>query len=77
MPDDVILLADGGGGERMMDLVRREILSRFAPGDGSGELARLADAARLQPLNERYAPIFVAPNQVECIFRAAARYEKL
>ena len=49
MSDDVILLADGGGGERMMDLVRREILSRFAPGDSSGELSRLADAARLQP----------------------------
>ncbi len=47
MDDDVILLADGGGGERMMDLVRREILARFAPADESGELARLADAARL------------------------------
>jgi hydrogenase expression/formation protein HypE len=48
MPDDVILLADGGGGERMMDLVKRQILSRFAPGDPSGELARLADAARVE-----------------------------
>jgi hydrogenase expression/formation protein HypE len=47
MTDDCILLADGGGGERMMDLVRREILSRFAPG-GRGELARLADAARIE-----------------------------
>ena len=47
MSDEVILLADGGGGERMMGLVRREILSRFAPGDG-GELARLADAARVE-----------------------------
>jgi len=47
MDDDLILLADGGGGERMMDLVRSEILSRFAAADGSGELARLADAARL------------------------------
>jgi len=48
MPDDVILLADGGGGERMMSLVRREILSRFAPADSSGELVRLADAARVE-----------------------------
>jgi len=47
MSDDVILLADGGGGERMMGLVRREILSRFAPG-GRGELARLGDAARIE-----------------------------
>jgi len=45
--DAVILLADGGGGERMMNLVRREILVRFAPA-GRGELARLADAARLE-----------------------------
>jgi hydrogenase expression/formation protein HypE len=48
MPDDVILLADGGGGERMMDLVKREILGRFVPLDPSGELARMADAARLE-----------------------------
>jgi hydrogenase expression/formation protein HypE len=48
MADDVILLADGGGGERTMSLVRREILSRFAPGDSSGELVRLADAARVE-----------------------------
>ena len=47
MADDVILLADGGGGERTMSLVRREILSRFAPADASGELVRLADAARV------------------------------
>jgi hydrogenase expression/formation protein HypE len=49
MRDDVILLADGGGGERMLDLLRREILSRFAAADPSGELARLADAARIDP----------------------------
>ena len=48
MADDVILLADGGGGERMMDLVKREILARFAPLDTSGELSRLADAARIE-----------------------------
>jgi len=47
MDDALILMADGGGGERMMDLVRQEILSRFAPADASGELARLADAAVL------------------------------
>ncbi|KPJ72530.1 MAG: hydrogenase [Planctomycetes bacterium DG_20] len=47
MADDLVLLADGGGGERMIDLIRRQILSRFAADDGSGELARLADAARL------------------------------
>lgn len=46
MSDEVILLADGGGGERMMALVRREIVARFAP--GGGELARLGDAARLE-----------------------------
>jgi hydrogenase expression/formation protein HypE len=48
MPDDVILLADGGGGERMMDLVKREVLARFGPLDASGELAKLADAARVE-----------------------------
>jgi len=47
MTDDLVLLADGGGGERMMDLIRSQILSRFAPAGGGGELARLADAARL------------------------------
>jgi hydrogenase expression/formation protein HypE len=48
MPDDVILLADGGGGERMMDLVKREVLARFGPLDKSGELAKLSDAARVE-----------------------------
>jgi hydrogenase expression/formation protein HypE len=47
MNDDLILLADGGGGERMMDLVRDEILARFGPSDATGQLARLADAAVL------------------------------
>jgi len=47
MDDDLILLADGGGGERMLDLVRDEIVARFAPAEGGGELARLADAACL------------------------------
>lgn len=47
MTDDRILLADGGGGERTMDLVRKEILSRFAQADPSGELSRLSDAARV------------------------------
>jgi hydrogenase expression/formation protein HypE len=47
MPDDVILLADGGGGERMMELVKRQILTRFGPLDPSGELAKLSDAARV------------------------------
>jgi hydrogenase expression/formation protein HypE len=48
MPETIILLADGGGGERSRDLVRQEILSRFAPADTSGELSRLADAARVE-----------------------------
>jgi hydrogenase expression/formation protein HypE len=48
MADDVVVLADGGGGERMAEFIRREILARFVPG-GRGELARLADAARLSP----------------------------
>jgi hydrogenase expression/formation protein HypE len=48
MPDDIILLADGGGGQRSQDLVRREILTRFATADASGELARMADAARVE-----------------------------
>ena len=47
MDDDLILLADGGGGERMMDLLRGEVLARFASADASGELSRLADAAVL------------------------------
>jgi len=47
MPDDVILLADGGGGERMLELVKRQILTRFGPLDPSGELAKLSDAARV------------------------------
>ena len=53
MSDDVILLADGGGGERMMDLVRREILARFAAADASGELARLSDAANIVRASQR------------------------
>ena len=48
MPDDVVLLADGGGGERMIAFVRRHILARFAAGDPSGQLERLADAARIE-----------------------------
>jgi hydrogenase expression/formation protein HypE len=48
MAEDVIVLADGGGGERMMTFVRREILSRFASADPSGALARMADAARVE-----------------------------
>jgi hydrogenase expression/formation protein HypE len=47
MADEVILLADGGGGQRMLDLVRREIVARLAP-EGGGELARLEDAAWLE-----------------------------
>jgi len=48
MTDDIVLMADGGGGERMREFIAREILSRFAAGDASGELARLGDAARLE-----------------------------
>jgi hydrogenase expression/formation protein HypE len=54
MSEGVILLADGGGGERMRDLIRRHIVERFAPagtaarGDAA-ELPKLADAARLAP----------------------------
>jgi hydrogenase expression/formation protein HypE len=48
MKDDVILMADGGGGERMRDLIKRQILERFASADPSGELARLGDAARVE-----------------------------
>jgi len=55
MDEDLILLADGGGGERMMDLVRQEILARFEPDDASGELARLADAAVLAEADGRLA----------------------
>ena len=32
---------------------------------------------RLQPANEHYAPTFVKPSEIEGIFRAVARYEKL
>ena len=46
MGDDVVVMADGGGGERMAEFLRRHILPRFDP-HGQGELARLADAARL------------------------------
>jgi hydrogenase expression/formation protein HypE len=48
MPDDIIMMADGGGGEKMQDFIRREILSRFAPADASGELRKLGDAARVE-----------------------------
>ena len=41
--DETILLAHGGGGELMGELIRREILTRFP----SRELARLADSAVL------------------------------
>ena len=35
------------------------------------------DRVRLQPLNERYAPTVVKPAEIEGIFRAVARYERL
>ena len=58
---------------------------RFAvtggPVDGEGTFKRVFfdpdDRIRLQPLNERYAPTFVNRDEVQRIFRAAARYEKL
>ncbi len=54
MGEGVILLADGGGGERMRDLIRRHIVERFAP-DGTGELPRLGDAACLGPADGELA----------------------
>ena len=39
--DDVILMAHGGGGELMLELIRDEILSRF----GGPSIAALADSA--------------------------------
>jgi SOS-response transcriptional repressor LexA len=58
---------------------------RFAmaggPSDGEMTFKRIffdaADRVRLQPLNERYAPTFVKPNEIAGIFRAVARHEKL
>jgi len=49
--------------------------------DGETTLKRVffdaEDQVRLQPLNERYAPTFVKPNEIAGIFRAVARYERL
>jgi len=58
---------------------------RFAmtgtPSDGETTFKRVffdaQDRVRLQPINERYAPTFVQPSQIEGIFRAVARYERL
>lgn len=58
---------------------------RFAmaggPSDGEATFKRIffdaEDRVRLQPLNERYAPTFVKPNEIAGIFRAVARHEKL
>jgi SOS-response transcriptional repressor LexA len=58
---------------------------RFAmaggPSDGETTFKRVffdaEDKVRLQPLNERYAPTFVKPNEIAGIFRAVARHEKL
>jgi len=58
---------------------------RFAtatrPNDGESTFKRVffdgPDRVRLQPLNERYAPTFVKPSEIEGIFRAVARYERL
>jgi phage repressor protein C with HTH and peptisase S24 domain len=58
---------------------------RFAmaggPSDGETTFKRIffdaEDRVRLQPLNERYAPTFVKPNEIAGIFRAVARHEKL
>jgi len=36
-----------------------------------------AESVRLQPLNERYAPRLLKPSEIEGIFRAVARHEKL
>ena len=37
----------------------------------------LPDTIRLQPLNERHAPVLVAAPEVQAVFRAVARWEKL
>ena len=58
---------------------------RFAvtggPSDGESTFKRIffdaEDRVRLQPLNERYAPTFIRPNEIAGIFRAVARHEKL
>jgi repressor LexA len=58
---------------------------RFAmsggPTDGEATFKRVffdgEDAVRLQPINDRHVPIFVKPSQIEGIFRALARYERL
>jgi SOS-response transcriptional repressor LexA len=58
---------------------------RFAmiggPRDGEITFKRVfydaEDVIRLQPINERYAPMLAKPGQIAGIFRAVARYEKL
>ncbi len=52
-----------------------------APGDAESTFKRVffdaPEQMRLQPLNERYAPELAKPSDIEGIFRAVARYERL
>ncbi len=51
-----------------------------APGDAESTFKRVffdgPERVRLQPLNERYAPEFVKPSDIEGIYRATARVER-
>ena len=77
---DVVIFSPAAAVDTGADcFVRFATASR--PNDGESTFKRVffdaPDHVRLQPLNERYAPTFVKPAEIEGIFRAVARYERL
>jgi SOS-response transcriptional repressor LexA len=77
---DVVILSPAASVESGGDcFVRFAVTGR--PHDSEATFKRVffdgPDCVRLQPLNERYAPLLLKPAEIEGIFRAVARYEKL
>ncbi len=77
---DVVIFSPAAAVESGADCFVRFAVEA-ARGGGESTFKRVffdaEDQVRLQPLNERYAPTVVAPSDIEGIFRAVARYERL
>jgi repressor LexA len=77
---DIVIFSPAVGVQSGDDCFVRFAMSG-GPSDGESTFKRVffdaEESIRLQPINERYAPIAVKPNQIEGIFRAIARYERL
>jgi phage repressor protein C with HTH and peptisase S24 domain len=77
---DIVIFSPAAGVHTGDDCFVRFAMSG-GPSDGESTFKRVffdaEESIRLQPINEQYAPTVVKPNQVEGIFRAIARYERL